>query len=219
MSDRHEADEGADGAPRPPGQYDLPVPETERGRQTRARLIEAAESVFGASGYERASITAITQAADVAQGTFYKYFPSKHAVFVELVIYFGVEMRRRLAAATSPLRSASRADMERAGLEAFFTLAIEHPGLYAIVREAQFVAPETYRWYYESFVTAYRRGFSSPGVDDPETVAWIVAGTADMLGLRWVVWEQRVPPPRVLDQVRALLDRGFRGIEDRGERS
>jgi AcrR family transcriptional regulator len=194
--------------------YELPVPETPRGHRTRSRLLDAAEAVFGELGYERASITAITQHAGVAQGTFYKYFPSKHAIFVELVRDFGSRMRHALAEATDALPAGStRAEMERAGLRGFFQFALDHPGLYATVREAQFVAPATYRAYYETFVTSY---VANLGVRarDPETLAWVVAGTADMLGLRWVVWERTMPPEAVLDQVRDLLDRGFGGLSE-----
>ena len=87
--------------------------------------------------------------------------------------------------------------------------------MYAVVRESQFVAPATYRWYYTSFVNAYMANFRAGSEPvDVETVAWIVAGMADMLGLRWVVWERRMPPQRVLDQARALLDVGFSGVLD-----
>jgi AcrR family transcriptional regulator len=48
-----------------------------RGARTRQRLIEAAESVFADLGYHDASIVKITEAAGVAQGTFYLYFESK----------------------------------------------------------------------------------------------------------------------------------------------
>jgi len=191
-----------------PTRYELPVPETERGRRTRARLLASAESVFGDLGYERASITAITQHAGVAQGTFYKYFPSKLAIFVELVGEFGNGMRRRLAEATRGLAGRPRAEIERAGLDAFFDFALEHPGMYAIVRESQFVAPDTFRAYYEAYVRGYVEHIDVPGVD-AETLAWTVAGIADMLGLRWVVWSRQKPPPEVLDQVARLLDTGF----------
>jgi AcrR family transcriptional regulator len=199
-----------------PERSDLPVPETERGRRTRARLLAAAESVFGDVGYERASVMAITRTADVAQGTFYKYFPSKHSIFVELVIDFGVTMRRHVSQATSALVDVPRGELERVGLACFFEFALQHPGLYAVVREAQFVAPATYRWYYESFVAAYRDNFGPTASDvDVETIAWIIAGTADMLGLRWVVWEGRMPPPSVLEQARDLFELGFGGMLER----
>ena len=204
---------------RPPqDRYELPVPETDRGRKTRTRLLQAAEEVFGELGYEKASITAITQAADVAQGTFYKYFPSKHAVFVELVIDFAVRVRDTLAAAARQGNPPSRAEVERRGFEAMFAFALEHPGLYHVVRESQFVAPRTYRWYYESFVAAYSENFmqrhaASSRLIDVETLGWAMAGIADMLGLRWVVWEKKVPPAAALDQLVELLAHGFEGIE------
>ena len=198
--------------------YDLPVPETDRGRKTRTRLLEAAEEIFGELGYEKASITAITQAADVAQGTFYKYFPSKHSIFVELVIDFAVRVRDTLAAAARQGGAAARAEVERRGFEAMFAFALEHPGLYHVVRESQFVAPRTYRWYYESFVTAYSENFlqhhhGTLQVFDVATLGWAMAGIADMLGLRWVVWERMVPPPAALDQLVALLGHGFEGMQ------
>ena len=198
--------------------YELPVPGTARGIRTRARLLAAAEDVFGEHGYERASVTAITQAADVAQGTFYVYFPSKHAIFVELVKDFAVRVRHALAASAAERDGeASRADVEIAGLEVLFRFALEHPGLYRVVREAQFVAPQTYRWYYESFVTAYIENFErvSPGFGaslDTESLGYAMAGVADMLGLRWVVWEGRLPPRRAMEDLTRFFNGGFEAL-------
>ena len=60
-----------------------PQPVTERGRRTRAALIEASRKVFAERGYLEATIGDITLAADVAHGTFYTYFESKHDLFRE----------------------------------------------------------------------------------------------------------------------------------------
>ncbi|MEY2426060.1 MAG: hypothetical protein QOI61_1632, partial [Actinomycetota bacterium] len=137
--------------------YDLPVPGTLRGQRTRERILAAAEEVFGHTGYEPTSIAAITQTAGVAQGTFYVYFPSKHAIFVELIKDFGGRVRAAIADATVPAARAapSRAEIERAGIEAWLIFCVDHPGLYRVMREAAIFAPETHRWYYESFVAAY----------------------------------------------------------------
>jgi AcrR family transcriptional regulator len=57
-----------------------PVPSnrTDRRRaRTRAALIEAARSVFAERGVEGATIQAITDAADVAKGSFYNHFDSR----------------------------------------------------------------------------------------------------------------------------------------------
>jgi AcrR family transcriptional regulator len=56
-----------------------------RGLETRNKLLEAAEQVFGDLGFHDASIVKITEAAGVGQGTFYLYFGSKQEIFDELV--------------------------------------------------------------------------------------------------------------------------------------
>jgi AcrR family transcriptional regulator len=203
-------------------QYELPIPGTLRGQRTRGRIMAAAEDVFGQMGYEPASITAITQAAGVAQGTFYVYFPSKHSIFVELIKDFAERVRAAIAGAGVPATSndrPSRAQIERAGLEAWLAFCAEHPGLYRVMREAAIFAPETHRWYYESFVAAYVAHFErlSGGrgeIDDVETIAYVMVAIADWIGLRWVIWEGKRPPKRVLDQLTDLLDRGFAALVD-----
>ncbi|MEZ5235283.1 MAG: TetR/AcrR family transcriptional regulator [Acidimicrobiia bacterium] len=62
-----------------------PEPVTQRGRRTRAQLIDAARRVFEAKGYMDTRIGDITEEAAVAHGTFYTYFESKHELFREVV--------------------------------------------------------------------------------------------------------------------------------------
>lgn len=62
------------------------TPRTARGAATRARLLTAAEAVFGDLGYHEASIARITETAGVGQGTYYLYFsnhPSLYRIFRE----------------------------------------------------------------------------------------------------------------------------------------
>ncbi len=60
-------------------------PSSGRGKRTRAGLISAARSIFERDGYLDARITDITDAADVASGTFYTYFDSKEEIFAAVV--------------------------------------------------------------------------------------------------------------------------------------
>jgi AcrR family transcriptional regulator len=60
-------------------------PTTDRGRRTREALLRAARRVFEKKGFLEARIVDITRSARVAYGTFYTYFPSKEAVFRELI--------------------------------------------------------------------------------------------------------------------------------------
>jgi len=54
---------------------------TQRGDRTRAKLIEATLAVVGEVGHARASTRAIAERAGVAEGTIYRHFPDKTALF------------------------------------------------------------------------------------------------------------------------------------------
>lgn len=52
-----------------------------RRTRTRANLLVAARKVFAARGYHEATITEITETADVGVGTFYLHFRDKETIF------------------------------------------------------------------------------------------------------------------------------------------
>jgi AcrR family transcriptional regulator len=59
---------------------------TERGDTTRARLIAAATAVAAEQGYAHATTRAIAEAAGVSEGTIYRHFPDKKALFLAAVV-------------------------------------------------------------------------------------------------------------------------------------
>jgi len=61
-----------------------PAPLTERGARTRERLVTAAREVFEERGFLGTRVAHIAQHARVSYGSFYTYFPSKEAVFLEV---------------------------------------------------------------------------------------------------------------------------------------
>lgn len=63
------------------GNGSKPKPLTERGRRTRAKLLDAARRVFERDGFLDVKITDITEEAGVAAGSFYTYFDSKEETF------------------------------------------------------------------------------------------------------------------------------------------
>src|SRR3989304_795483 len=83
------------------------------GGPPRQQLLDAAEAAFGRRGYFETSITDITRRAGVAQGTFYVYFPSKRAIFTELVRERSRDLRRTIQEAGAGLTD--RREIERAG--------------------------------------------------------------------------------------------------------
>jgi AcrR family transcriptional regulator len=191
----------------------LPKPVTARGEATRRRLLTAAEQEFGAKGYHGASVSSITQRADIAQGTFYLYFRSKEEMFVTLVRDIGHQLRAHSAQAITA--ATNRLDAERLGLEAFLEFTSKHRGLYRIVQESQFVDPQIFREYYETLAEGYagalaaaaRKGEITDG--DAETRAWSLMGIGHFLGQRWCLWQKKQPPQEVLNEVMRLITHGM----------
>ena len=169
-------------------------PKTERGRRTLRRLLDAAAMEFGERGYHETAITHITQRAEVGLGTFYVYFKSKAEVFRALVADMGATTRHAIAERVGDAKN--RLDAERLGIEAYIEFVRRNPGLYRVVMEAQFVAPEAYREYYRAFSSAYltqmtqaaARGEIRKGEDDVRV--WALMGASTFLGLRYGVWDK-----------------------------
>ena len=70
-------------------------------------------SVFGELGYHDASIVKLTEAAGVAQGTFYLYFDSKKAIFDELVRDLNRRVRHAMKEGSSQGDDAARGGAAR----------------------------------------------------------------------------------------------------------
>lgn len=198
---------------------------TARGERTRRRVLDAAEHVFAELGYHDASIVKITEAAEVAQGTFYRYFKSKQAVFDELVA--DLNRRVRHAMASGSQRGRDRAEAERLGFAEFFRFTAEHPALYRIIRQAEFVSPGALYLHYERIANGYIDGLRAAMADgeiaeaDPQVLAWALMGIGEIIGARWILWRDPpmsapgTVPDEVFDEMAAFISRGL----GTGERS
>lgn len=170
--------------------------------------------MFGERGFHQAGIVEITQQAQVAQGTFYVYFPDKKAVFDELVHALNRRLRAEIQAAVADVPE--RVEQEVLGFETFFQFVQRHRNLYRVIRQAEFVDEELYRWHYRTLAQGYVRGLSAAQragqvrTDlDPETLAYALMAMAEGLGMRWVLWEDSLPDARVRETVRAFLLHGM----------
>jgi AcrR family transcriptional regulator len=56
-----------------------------RSVETRKKIIEASQELFSRAGYDSASVADICRRAGISKGAFYHHFPSKQAVFLELL--------------------------------------------------------------------------------------------------------------------------------------
>lgn len=188
-------------------------------RGTRAKILTAAEAEFGAQGFYRASVADIARRAGVAHGTVYTHFAGKEELFNEVVREINRQLRGRIRRATAGL--ADRLEVERRGFAEFFTFIGEHARAYRIVREAEFVGSvdakgRAGRWYYERLAQGYVRGLRTAMAQDqirtmdPEPLAWALMGIGHFLGLRWIVWEERLPPRPAREALDRLLRHGLR---------
>jgi AcrR family transcriptional regulator len=56
-----------------------------RSEKTRKHILETSAQLFSKSGYDATGVAEICEAAGVSKGAFYHHFPSKQAVFMELL--------------------------------------------------------------------------------------------------------------------------------------
>jgi AcrR family transcriptional regulator len=184
-------------------------PLSRRGLDTRRRLLDAAERVFGELGYHDASVVKVAEAAGVATGTFYLYFDSKKAIFDELVRDLNRRVRRAMKEASS--QGETRLEAELRGFDAYFRFTAEHPTLYRIIRQAEFVSPEMLRYHYDrlsaGYIVALREASESGEIGklDPEVAAYALMGLGEMIGMRWILWGEGPMPERVSAELERLI--------------
>jgi AcrR family transcriptional regulator len=79
----------------PVEKWALPVHQ-DRSRETRARLLVAAEKVFAEKGYDGAKLSDIAEEAGVSVGAVYFRFKDKDALFQAIAESFATEVRAKL---------------------------------------------------------------------------------------------------------------------------
>ena len=190
------------------------IPATARGEATRRKLMQAAEAEFGGKGFHGASVSSITSRAGIAQGTFYLYFRTKEEIFSVLVRELGHSLRSHLAKDTAGT-GGSRLQVERRGIEGFLEFTLEHPAVYRIVQEAQFVDEGAFRDYYLQLAQRYtaaledsaKRGELAKG--SAEERAWAMMGIGHFLGLRHSLWRGALPAKKKIDAVMDFVANGM----------
>jgi len=195
------------------------TPKTDRGTQTKEKLLLAAERVFADLGYQDASVAKITNHAGVGQGTFYLYFGSKLEIFEELV--YDLNRRVRRAMSEGAASATNRIEREREGFKAFFKFTAEHPALYRIIRQAEFVSPKALKHHYSKIVEGYQEGIARAEEEgeimdlDPEVASWMLMGIGELIGMRWVLWsEDGEVPDEVFENMMRFIEAGLQ----RGDR-
>ncbi|MHB8510364.1 MAG: TetR/AcrR family transcriptional regulator [Candidatus Dormibacteria bacterium] len=190
------------------------LPSTPRGEATRQKVLEAAEQVFGEKGYHGASVTEITRAAGVAQGTFYLYFKGKKEIYLDLVDSLGARLRALTREASATGRDYT--EKQRLGFRAFFEFSRSHRHIYRIIQECDRVDPLTYRRLYQTLADAYGRSIAEAesrgelGGGDPEVLAYCMLGVGHFVSVRFLIWDDDFSARAEEDAIR-FVEAGLRG--------
>jgi AcrR family transcriptional regulator len=97
----------------------------------RAEILEAAERIFVAEGYDGATIRKIADEVGVSSTALYMHFPDKSAILLEICERtIGVLLERNRDIAGKPIDAVVRTKMM---LEAYMRWGIEHPNAYQLV--------------------------------------------------------------------------------------
>src|SRR6476469_7249065 len=92
--------------------------------QRRQQLFEVARERFAQQGFHATSMDEIAEAAGVTKPVLYQHFPSKRALYVELLDDTGRQLLGHLADATD--RAATGRERVELGFRAYFTFAVSN---------------------------------------------------------------------------------------------
>jgi AcrR family transcriptional regulator len=180
----------------------------------KERLYVAAANVVADEGFATASIAKITEAAGVAQGTFYNYFESREAIFEELVPIFGKRMRGYIRARVGALEDFF--ERERVGFEAFFEFIHDNPFFGRVLNEAEIFTPVPYKAYFDGILAGYLAEFDRAAraghirhlpKKEAEAVALVLMSARNYLGYFYmseILQRGRIPKPAVTAYTRMV---------------
>ena len=137
---------------------------------------------------------------------------TKKQIFDELVLDLNARVRHAMTEAAAA--GTTRAESELLGFGGFFRFTAEHPALYRIIRQAEFVSPETMRAHYDAICAGYVAGLSRAQEAgeirddvDPTVAAWALMGAGELIGMRWVLWDGADQiDPAVFDGLMDLIE-------------
>jgi AcrR family transcriptional regulator len=183
-----------------------------RREQTRQDLLSAARRVLSRHGFHQTKIIDIAGEAGVAVGTFYLYYPTKEALFLEMVEDAVHLLKADIDRLESP--SADPIQRARAGCETFFRFAQENRDLFRIVFAHGVTFHGVAHRAQELFVSGVAANLAAgmrAGVfrtNRPDVVAQAFTGMLLQV-VSWWIEQENIPVSEVTE---SLLKFAFRGL-------
>lgn len=164
-------------------------------------------------GYHKATIKDITTKAEIGLGTFYIYFNDKKSLYVYLLSDYSRFIRKAISKRIAHLTD--RRDVEREGLVAFLEIVRDNQYMYSIIWESLYIDRQLFIDYYQDFANHYIHYIEKAKDEgdmrklDSETVAYVLMGIANFVGLRYTMFEKRENFDDIADDVATIYNDGL----------
>ena len=164
----------------------------QKSEEARTALFQAAAEIVGEFGYADASISRITQRANLAQGTFYNYFASRQDILDQLLPTLGTEMLAYIR--DRAIGGKTFLEREERAFRAFFDFLKRAPHFLRILNEAEISAPKAYHRHLRNVSKSYVRflqGARDRGEvanladEELEALAYVMMAARGYLGVRY----------------------------------
>lgn len=185
-----------------------------RSRDTRDRLVKAAEEIFLEKGYDSATTREIAERADLGAGTFYVHFRDKRAIYDALVRRGNREMAQKWLEARTPDMSAE--EQVVAALRVSFDYFRDNANLARLVLTEGPPVDAEYTMKLRSGIGAELDDILADAIKsgdvsaiEPAVLSTVIMGISVVMG-RWLLSPQ---PPENADEIEeAIIQFCLRGM-------
>ncbi|ARM75525.1 TetR/AcrR family transcriptional regulator [Acidianus manzaensis] len=185
-------------------------PKTKKGKETVRRILEASLETIAEKGFMNTTVEDIAIKANIAYGLFYYYFKDKHEVLSELIKSINRDMRYYLKSNT--IDSANRIEIEKKGILKYLEWFNTNKKYHRVIIEAEVHDPQLYQWFFTKLADRYKIGLEEAMKKgeiinvDPELLAYVLIGIGEILGKRYLLWDNSGPNEKIKNDIQYLID-------------
>lgn len=199
-------------------QRGIRVPQQERSRRTRQRILEAAAESFEALGYDETTTAEIARRAGIAVGSVYDYFRDKRVILLEILHDTNARVAQLVVNGLEPgsWRDADPRESVRTLLDLVFHSRTLQPGVQRILWERFFKDPE-FRAAMEATEDRVRgaiaellrvlRAEGRTRIADADSAAFVVHLSAEWIASRLVLGGAHVESGAAVDAATEMIAR------------
>lgn len=186
-----------------------------RSRETRDKLLNAAQEIFLEKGYDSATTREITGRADLGAGTFYVHFKDKRIIYDALVRRFNREMHRKWLDARNPKMSVE--EQVVAALRVSFDCFRDNADLARLILIEGPPVDAEYTLKLRSGIGAELHEILKDGIEsgavneiEPAVLSTVIMGISVVMG-RWLL--SRQPPENAEEIQEEIIRLCLRGMQ------